>query len=333
MGRRHGKTRAGGRRGLGGAVPLGLIVALAALFPTGASAGAHANERASPGQSAALTVAGSNGYTLFLKSERGMLVVLVSRGRPGAPTMSPRGRMIPASQGNVAWSSYATPTPKDPGTIEADLGPFGKVSLAFQPSGETAVTNVDLENKTEKCIGATKIIRHLGTFTGTLSFHGENGYTAVDTTSAPGSVGTSTFRNCTTIAGASARASAAASPRRHDVALQMGGKSAPSLFASTDSSRSRFLALSGEVLTPQLSVLRIASASAGGSSFRFSPALDSATLRPPGPFSGSASFHDPPNGPAYLRGDLAVKFPGLTAPLTGPGFDPPQLKLLPSPEG
>lgn len=307
------------------------IVVLAAIFPAGASAGAHANERHSPGQSAALTVAGSNGYSIYLKSENGLLSMVVSRGRPGVATISPRGRLVARDSGDVAWTTYMAPVAEDPGTIEADLGALGKVSLSFQPSGEKTITKVDLEDKSEKCIGAAKIVRRLGVFTGTLSFHGEDGYTSVDTTSAPGSVGTSTFRNCTTLPGAAARASSPPAGQQRAADLVAGsGSVSVALFAFTDSTGSRFSAFSGKQPTPRLSIIRQASAVAPSSSFRFDPSLDNATLQPPAPFSGFAAFRDPPRRPAYLKGTLAVKFPGLVASLVGPDIGAPKLRLLPA---
>lgn len=75
-------------------------------------------------------------------------------------------------------------------------------------------------------------------------------------------------------------------------------------------------------------MFREAVAAAPGSSFRFDPSLDRASLHPPAPFSGFATFRDPPNGPARLQGTLAVEFPGLELPLTGRGYETPRLRML-----
>jgi hypothetical protein len=46
-----------------------------------------------------------------------------------------------------------------------------------------------------------------------------------------------------------------------------------------------------------------------------------ATVAPPSPFSGTASYLDQPGAPPSWSGDLSVRLPGAGAvPLTGPGF-------------
>lgn len=310
-------------------------VALSLLLPAIATARAlapdeaGANIRRSPGDSAAFTLAGSGGYSLYFKSEKGTLTIVASRRRPAQPTISPAGKLVPANRGSSSESTYVTPgVPHDPSTISADLGRLGSVSLTFQPSGEKKVTWVDLGSKSEKCIGATKIVRRLGAFVGSVSFRGENGYTEAAALSVPGTVGTSPFRNCTTLhrhrTGASA-ASRTAAPEA-EAFLSVPGET--SLLAARDSGKAHFFAAGSELLEPDLSVLRTATAAGRRGLFSFGPDGSRATVNPPAPFSGTATYRDPRGGPPRWSGNLSVEFPGFVQPLTGAGMLKPDLRLF-----
>jgi hypothetical protein len=290
---------------------------------------AGANIRRSPGDSGAFTLRGTNGYSLYFKSEKGMLTVIASRRRPAQATISPRGKLVPANLGSSSESTYVTRgVPRDPATISADLGKLGSVSLAFQPSGERKVTWVDLGAKSEKCIGATKVVRRLGTFIGSVSFRGENGYTEAEALSVPGTVGTSPFRNCTTVRRDRAGASAASRHARikTEAFLTVGGDA--SLLAARDSEKTHFFALDSELLEPELAVLRSARAASRPDLFSFSPNGLWASVEPPAPFSGTATYRDSPGGLPSWSGDLSVEFPGFVQPLSGAGITKPRLRLF-----
>jgi hypothetical protein len=311
------------------AVALSLLLPAMATARALASDEAGANIRRSPGDSAAFTLAGSNGYSLYFKSEKGTLTIVASRKRPAQPTISPTGKLVPANLGSSSESIYVTQgIPHDPSTISADLGKLGSVSLSFQPSGEKKVTWVDLGSKSEKCIGATKIVRRLGNFVGSVSFRGENGYTEAEAISVPGTVGTSPFRNCTTLhrpgAGTSA-ASQAVAPEA-EAFLTVSGDA--SLLASRDSENAHFLALDSELLEPGLFVLRAAAATSHRRRFSFSPDGSRATVNPPAPFSGTATYRDPQGGPPRWSGNFSVEFPGFVQPLTGAGMTKARMRLF-----
>jgi hypothetical protein len=300
-----------------------VIAALAAALPAMATADASSNIRRSPGDSAAFTLAGSNGYSLYFKSEKGLLTIVASQRRPTQATIAPDGTLVPARIGAASESTYAVRgVSRDPGTIEADLGAAGKVSLAFQPSGEKKVTMVDLSEKSEKCIGATKVVRHLGNFVGSVSFHGENGYTTAEATSVPGTLGTSTFRNCTQHPEHAPQEEVL--PERPTF-LSVSGEAA--LLAVRDASRSRFFAFGSEELDGGLIVFRLATAAGKPSLFPFSSDGLRASVRPPAPFSGTGVYRDTRAGSPTWGGDLSVSFPGVQQPLTGEGTDKPILKL------
>jgi hypothetical protein len=275
--------------------------------------------RKQPGTSAEFTVSGTNGYSLNVKSEKGTVTIVAADQRPPVATISATGDIRPANNGNVAASTYFTAgSPRNPNVIEADLGSLGTISVTFQPSGKTRVTRVNLKNKTKKCVGAERIVRHLGTFTGSIKFQGEGSYTTVDLPSAEGTVGTSIFRNCSTkVSHRGGRTQTSSS----DGSVFLIASSRSDLFiASTCGPSTCFYANSVEILTKDVIVVRSAQAFAGKSSFAFDDALNSARLTPPAPFSGRGSFRDGPGESSSWSGSLQAAFPGVTVPLTGPSF-------------
>lgn len=305
---------------------LALVAALAAAQPPTAEAGASANIRRAPGDSAAFTLQGTNGYSLYFKSEKRVLTIIVSRGRPAQPTISPRGKLVPRQSGPSSESTYIVHgVHRDPSQIEADLGPAGHVSLVFQPSGEKRVTRIDLDSKSERCVGAARVERRLGSFVGSVSFSGEDGYTSAEATSVPGTVGTSPFRNCTTLRAQSSKAPArrATAPRAKVAFFTVSGEA--SFIADRDESDAHFYALDSEELSPGFFVLRTATAAGGTGLFKIGRSGLTASLNPPAPFAGEGTYRDPPTGPPAWSGDLSVEFPGRVEPLTGPGMEKPRL--------
>jgi hypothetical protein len=250
--------------------------------------------------------------------------VIVSRRRPAQATIAADGTSVPARLGPTDESTYVYfGVSRDPRTIEADFGAFGKVALSFQPSGAKKVTSVDLSDKTEKCIGATKVVRRLGSFVGSVSFHAENGYTSAEATSVPGTFGTSPFRSCSHIP-KHAPEEDEVLPERPTF-LAVGGEAA--FIALRDSEASRFTAFEHEDLSEGFSVFRLATAVGEPSLFSSRPNGLRASVRPPAPFSGSGVYRDTAGGEPVWSGDLSVSFPGVERPLTGDGFVKPMLKL------
>ncbi len=299
--------------------------------PPASGSGAHANLRHSPGESAAFDVAATHGYTLHVESEEGLVTLIASRERPAVPTIAPSGRLLPANAGGVSESVYAVRSAsRDPAVIRADFGRLGSIAVAFHPSGKRRVATFDLEDKTERCIGAARVERRLGAFVGTVSFDAENGYTAAELGRAPGTLGTSPYRNCTTLPSGSdqrrALAGSTAGPPAAALALH-GSAGTSSLFAFVEATGSSFHVTQAQQLGDGLVVLRRAQAAAPAAAFTFDAAGTAATLRPPAPFSGSAAYSDSDHSPTAWAGDLSVHLPGLRVPLTGPAFDPPKLLL------
>ncbi|HEY3492466.1 MAG TPA: hypothetical protein VGK43_05915, partial [Solirubrobacterales bacterium] len=69
-------------------------------------------------------------------------------------------------------------------------------------------------------------------------------------------------------------------------------------------------------------IFRFASGWLPASAFRYDRNLQTATVSPPAPFSGSASLSRARNSVSPLwSGDLAIEFPGRKVSLAGPGMN------------
>jgi hypothetical protein len=149
--------------------------------------------------------------------------------------------------------------------IDADLGPLGRISVAFQPSGAVRVNKLDLSDKSKRCVAPSRIVRRLGTFSGTIEFAGENGFTTVSLASARGSLCTSPFRNCTTVRHRRAAEGPRGRPEPAGASLQVinrghgdEGASAAMFAALRKGREASFFATMAEALTPGLVVYRSA---------------------------------------------------------------------------
>lgn len=280
--------------------------------------------------SAEFTAPGTNGYSLDVKSEMGVMTITAADELPPVATISAGGRLRPANRSSIAASTYTVfGQSRDPNAIDADLGPLGRISVVFQPSGAVHVNKLDLSDKSKRCVAPRRIVRRLGTFTGRIEFAGENGFTTVNLTSARGSVGTSPFRDCTTLRHQRAPEGPLAQREPPGATLQVINRAgadrgaSASMFAATAKGReASFFAAMVEPITPGLVVYRTAQASAGRSSFVFHDPLTFAAVTPPAPFSGRALFHrkGSSGGSGRWSGTLRVHFPGFEVPVTGPTF-------------
>lgn len=288
------------------------LLALSALAPT--SALAKTGKAPSPASKAPRTTAdfslqASNGYVIDVSAQSGDVTLQASTGRP---------------QGDFSLSSYSVKGPRSPSPIDASFGALGEISVSFEPSGKVEVVRFPKEPK--GCHSPRKIVRRLGTFTGTIRFEGEGGYTSVDATSAEGSVGPPNWSIC--FLQVKPHAGGDHPPRHHRPARAAylgatNSKNTVSFSAFTVRSKPE-ASFSAQSATKSgtVSILRVLLARAPKSSFIFDNSLSSATVSPPLPFTGSAEFRrgaNPLSG--SWAGSLAVSFPGAEGvPLTGSGF-------------
>jgi len=252
------------------------------------------------------------------------VTIAASERRPPIATFSPGGRPRPADQANGASSIYyARGSSADPTEVDTPLGRLGRISVSFRPSGETHVTAL----RSGACAWPTRIVRRLGTFTGTIEFQGEDGYTSVEATRARGSVGTPLPSGCSTAPAAGrgdddARLAATHRLGSGTTVLRVVNRRAGTSFkATTTDTGVAFLATLEERLGDGLIVSRRAFAGAPATTFSFDRGLTAARVKPPAPFSGSARFESGGQRPGERwAGNLRATFPGVSVPMTGPGF-------------
>ena len=199
------------------------------------------------------------------------------------------------------------------GVIQANFASFGEISVRFVPSGRVQTKIVKLP---PGCDGPKKIVRHEGTFVGTIRFVGENGYTSIDTGEAPGSIGTPSGFLCV-------RGGPVGDHQRFPTTLRATTTDSDQGFEAALRRRGHVEFSAAEISRIEgVSILRLVVKKARPSDFRFDRDLRTATVAPPAPFSGTATFRRGPKGsrPTW-SGSLAVSFPGHPGmPLIGAAF-------------
>jgi hypothetical protein len=296
-----------------------LVLALTlALLPAAPAVG----DRSRPTSSSAFSVRGSNGFSVDVESEGGRVMVVASEHLPPVATFSRRGRPRPADTSNGASSIYYAPASSaDPTRVDAHLGRLGRIDVGFHPSGEVRVTRLAAPGGVGPCAHAARLVRRLGTFTGTVEFQGEDGYTSVRAASAKGSVGTPLPSGCLAEPASTARvARAAAGPRQSAELSAVNRRDGTSFKATTTDTGVAFLAVLREH-RGGLVVARRAYAGAPLSTFAFAADFSWAQVRPPAPFAGTAHYVAASgNRTGTWEGRLTATFPGVAVPMAGPGF-------------
>jgi hypothetical protein len=255
--------------------------------------------------SAEFSLRGSNGYLISVTGSYGGVEIMVESADP--------------RPGSLIETNYSFKGTASNEGIDANLGDFGEISLRFTPSGKNQVKTVRHVGK--GCKGPHKVVRRLGTFTGTFRFEGEAGYTSLDVTEADGSIGAPAAFFCSTFSSGSGKNRRRGRPPTYLEAKTPHNKLAFSASLTEHGRRAGFAAISQETLGAA-SITRWASVEAPPSMLHFARDLSSATVSPPPPFSGTAMFkRRPKRSPPSWSGSLAVLFLGEeNTPLTGPRF-------------
>jgi hypothetical protein len=201
--------------------------------------------------------------------------------------------------------TYHFPGVVEEGSIDADLGPYGQISVAFHPvSGGMSAAE-------QGCSRGLSAVA--GYYEGTISFHAA-GLTAVDASRAEGSIGLALSLLC-------ADELEKEPPMPGETRLQVSGKpTAPSL-AIVQRGRVGATQIEAGVAERRggVAIERSVSVVASNSSFRHR-GLRSATVSLPVPFSGSATFLREGTRTRW-RGNLRVDLPGRSGvALTGKGI-------------
>jgi len=301
------------------AIAGGLVV------PAGASAAKPEHYSQKPSVSVDLQVRGTHGFQLdlFSSGPRGVILSATKwASRDGAQY--------------VSYFSVRRNRPKtfDEGRLNVRIGHLGHFRGRFVP------TSTETRELDPGCKGDPSKIE-TGFFAGSFAFRGERGYTVVHSHRARGTVTRQAAGTCTSneppwhesareikeekeresnefhlVAGTEG-ASVLFQARREEATKKMPGAGQTTFQASINGkpagdfqvSYGVFLfGLDGDAATFQTPNLAEPPAEA--------------TLAPPAPFSGSATFHLDDPKTASWTGDLAVEMPGLgKVPLTGKGID------------
>jgi hypothetical protein len=223
---------------------------------------------------------------------------------------------LSASNGSTA-AIYIVRSARDSmDVIEATFPGLGRVSLRFHPQGKA-------RRETSFCKGRASI-RQMGLFRGAILFQGERGFTRVATARARGFVYRSFKEVCEGPVGHGRSVpgySLTAGTRSHGRLVAFNAfRSTKELL--TDGETHHFANV--QERRNGMRISRVAVTEAPPSTFVVEGLVvppRSATVTPPSPFSGTASFRASPSGPIEWQGTLAVDLPGGgIVPLVGPSF-------------
>jgi hypothetical protein len=209
------------------------------------------------------------------------------------------------------------------GRLQASFGKFGEVAMRFRPSANRTWVR---PHRTCRHVG--RYVKRTGIFVGEFHFHGEHGYTSVETKRTSGEV--------VTVASKCRHKRSRSREQLSFEPSQKGpfGPEVPYLesrwrsaaraaeFLAAGGEDSAFYFLSEESLGA-VSLLHFALLEgAGAKKVKVSNTLTFARVMPPPPFKGTATYRAAPDGSETWTGSLTVNLPGASRyPLTGPPFD------------
>jgi hypothetical protein len=283
-----------------------LVCALAALaLPASAAAkpGYYVSE---PGIFSSIDLRGSHGYGVHIFGiNRRHVWILVEKDAASAAYLW-RGRVTERA-------------------IEARLGKFGRVSVQLQPGSRSAV-----ERKQRGCRGKAAVRRE-GRFAGVIKFRGEKGFTSVDVESARGTIYRSFRQVCKRVREREPQYQQPSTTSLSAVSSRYPRAPWFSVFKQEPVRKAAFPGFEEALYTahmterqPGLGVVRSASITAEPETFAVTPLGTSpvtATVVPPPPFSGTATYEKQPGGAVTWSGDLAVELPGRgTFPLADSSY-------------
>lgn len=236
------------------------------------------------------TMRASNGYSMFVFGSAAY------KGRPASLAIFVTGK-----SGGVIYSTPATVTET---SIQANLGALGEIAVTFHSSGQA---------RTERSsCGGKPVSFDSGYYEGTIDFHGEEGYTAVEATRAAGDLGFLLDIVCPGISGVTVGgAESSFFPGAELDVNWPGSRHLPHLkvVKNRPGARAHFEAGISEE-HEGIAVARFIGAIAPAGTFEYDPLVKTATVHPPAPFSGTAQFHRNAKPANRWTGDLKVDLPG-----------------------
>ncbi len=276
-------------------MPLALLLLGALLAIIGATA-VPANAEQPP-YPPGFKIEASNGYSIFVFGAP------ARKEHPSAIALFVTGK-----NGGAFYSAPATVTAS---SIQASLGALGEIAVTFHPSGQA-------RTERSKC-GGKPVSFDSGYYEGAIDFHGEEGFTGIDAARAPGDLGFLLDIVCPAISGGSGGAFI---PGAELDIERPGSKLSPHLrvVKNRPKTRAHYEVGISEV-SNGISIERFTGLIAPAGTFTYDPRVQTATLSPPAPFSGSAQFTRSAKPANRWTGDLAVDLPGRAGvTLTGGGL-------------
>lgn len=283
------RRRASGRA-LGSLALLVILLGAIVVAPTAAPA-AGKKKLYVPG---AFRLAASNGYDVYVEA------IPPYRRRPGGLVLY----AIAARKGVI----YRAPATVSETSIRADLGEVGEISVDFHRTGRAVSV----------LCGDREILFDSGSYEGTISFHGEEGFTSVEATTVPGNI-EYVQAYC---GGGFETEFSSGRPRGAELYVRnpaLGQEM--SVRKSKRGGAATIVAWMREYRAGDISIQRIAESRIPTGAFTYDRRFRTATVSPPAPFAGSARFDRGKKAGQRWSGDLTVDLPGKSdVPLTGPSL-------------
>lgn len=281
---------------------IGVVVLAALLALPGAAVAKGGRLTIGASQSVEFQLKGSKGYAISVNGADGQVTL----------TASHRG----------SSASYSTKGLASPTRIKARLGRLGRVSVRFQPRGNPRHVKFPQGD----CRGGDETVES-GSWVGRIEFEGEQAYTAVHATRAEGKVTNSEKLSCSKHQGKES------TPAGFQWTILSASSKARGIFStafliSSDAHSgldgSSFGASLLEVHRRGMSIVRSINADAKSDAFTVSEEgghVTAATIAPPAPFEGTATFQRTTGLKGSWAGTLAGDFPGRgEVTLAGPEF-------------
>ncbi len=288
-----GKPASGGRgRALGVHLSLGAMMLAMASATANAASQSPAPSRQPLFIPSSFELQGSNGYSIFV------LGIPSHKTRPATVEL-----FAQKQHASVYYSAPATVTET---SIQANLGELGEIAVSFHRSDRPTTAS-------PKC--GRRVSFDSGTFEGRIAFHGEEGYTEAEAVSVPGNIDFLLDGTCGGFVTGGGR-----NPFSPGAELYLRNPELGPQFRVVKSrprSPARFEASDHEYRNG-ISIQRSEELVMPSTTFRYSPRLQTASVSPSAPFSGTAHFdrHKKPN--RRWSGDLTIDLPGQAGtPLTG----------------
>ncbi len=290
-------------------LPLFVSVAAVAFLPSAVPALAASPETGTT-VTVELELQASNGLQAKLKTSDDEMVTLGI------------GRKVRGSSG-ASGVSYEVQGEVTEAGLKARFGHLGMIDVAFTPTRTLSSTE-----PSEGCTGAPRTLRE-GVFTGTIDFTGEREYVRIEG-QAEGSMSVIPEWQCPNIeepmpfAGASGPLALSSRKKREAATLYAASRRCSCLFAAAVHRRYRggrsLFYLVQEERHEGMEIIRATQAKGGPTAFDFDHAAGTATVHPPPPFSGHASFRDRPHGRDLWRSTIRGPLLGVgSVSLFGPG--------------